>query len=500
MADRAKTRRVMGRLLTWLARLSLLALLVCGLGWRYGFTPLPAPAPGVEFQPVAEVTWDGVGAENCWYWFRELDRGFRDENRAVLAAGTAVPPDPAQGAGTWTQMAEAYARSAKSPAATSDRLDRWLADHPQVEHCFRAVLESSDNRSPKPASLTEVQRALLLSHYPLVQAARQEARGDGVAALHALVRAWTFQARLTPLAEFSGLFDERGVEQVNVLVARPWRRLALSLPTLPAADGKEILAELAKVPQAMTGLEEAYRRLATRSLADAHGRSAPGWSRVQLSFRGASLRLRQDFGRLFAAAIERVMGGRQASELNLQGVRHFGRPFAELLGALQQTAARREDFAALERAWLTRALAQLRQDRTVGPASPAAPSWPARNRWSWLRRQLDRPAVWNSVQGLPTANALRETTDTWLVYLESCRLTLALRLFRDQHGAWPDRLDQLVPDLLPAVPIDPFTGQPFGYERQNEGWQLWSVGPAGHRPTAAEATQPPQRLFRSREE
>jgi hypothetical protein len=42
---------------------------------------------------------------------------------------------------------------------------------------------------------------------------------------------------------------------------------------------------------------------------------------------------------------------------------------------------------------------------------------------------------------------------------------LAVRLYRAEHHSWPARLDDLCPDFLPTVPIDPFStdGKPLGY-------------------------------------
>jgi hypothetical protein len=41
---------------------------------------------------------------------------------------------------------------------------------------------------------------------------------------------------------------------------------------------------------------------------------------------------------------------------------------------------------------------------------------------------------------------------------------LAVREWQLRHGGrFPDRLDDLVPDTLPGLPLDPYTGRPFGY-------------------------------------
>ncbi|HEV8378279.1 MAG TPA: hypothetical protein VGP99_05480 [Tepidisphaeraceae bacterium] len=44
-------------------------------------------------------------------------------------------------------------------------------------------------------------------------------------------------------------------------------------------------------------------------------------------------------------------------------------------------------------------------------------------------------------------------------------ISLACRLYRDEHGQFPQNLQQLVPKYLPAIPTDPFfsDGRPIGY-------------------------------------
>jgi hypothetical protein len=56
-------------------------------------------------------------------------------------------------------------------------------------------------------------------------------------------------------------------------------------------------------------------------------------------------------------------------------------------------------------------------------------------------------------------------------------VALALVLYHRQHSAWPERQEQLVPDLLPAVPLDRFTGQPVSYRLVDGRPLVYSVGP-----------------------
>jgi len=53
---------------------------------------------------------------------------------------------------------------------------------------------------------------------------------------------------------------------------------------------------------------------------------------------------------------------------------------------------------------------------------------------------------------------------------------LAAERYRLVRGKWPDSLDALVPAYLPAVPADPFTGEPMHLRRLEDGLVIYSVG------------------------
>ena len=58
--------------------------------------------------------------------------------------------------------------------------------------------------------------------------------------------------------------------------------------------------------------------------------------------------------------------------------------------------------------------------------------------------------------------------------ISGVRLQAASRLYELRHGQLPDRLDQLVPEYLPAIPRDPYDGKPFRYVRDQQ--ILYSIG------------------------
>jgi hypothetical protein len=53
---------------------------------------------------------------------------------------------------------------------------------------------------------------------------------------------------------------------------------------------------------------------------------------------------------------------------------------------------------------------------------------------------------------------------------------VALARYRAQHGAYPEKLAQLMPEILKAVPTDAFAGTPFIYAKRGAGYLLYSLG------------------------
>ncbi|MCA9292875.1 MAG: hypothetical protein KDA20_03580 [Phycisphaerales bacterium] len=59
---------------------------------------------------------------------------------------------------------------------------------------------------------------------------------------------------------------------------------------------------------------------------------------------------------------------------------------------------------------------------------------------------------------------------------KAIRLMLALEVHRERNDAYPEALTQLVPDILPELPDDPYaTDGMFHYAREGDSYRLWSV-------------------------
>jgi hypothetical protein len=60
--------------------------------------------------------------------------------------------------------------------------------------------------------------------------------------------------------------------------------------------------------------------------------------------------------------------------------------------------------------------------------------------------------------------------------VRAARVGLAAERYRLGHGAFPERIEQLVPEYLSEVPEDPFDGEPLRYVITEEGVVIYSIG------------------------
>ena len=77
---------------------------------------------------------------------------------------------------------------------------------------------------------------------------------------------------------------------------------------------------------------------------------------------------------------------------------------------------------------------------------------------------------------LPALGRVSEGFECNFAGRECAKTALALRLYRLKHGAYPDGLGSLAPELLPSVPKDPFADAQLVYRREGAGFVLYSVG------------------------
>jgi hypothetical protein len=59
---------------------------------------------------------------------------------------------------------------------------------------------------------------------------------------------------------------------------------------------------------------------------------------------------------------------------------------------------------------------------------------------------------------------------------QAVRVVIALFRYKVEKGQFPEKLDELVPQYLQTVPLDPFGPGPLTYKRQSDDFVLYSWG------------------------
>lgn len=99
-------------------------------------------------------------------------------------------------------------------------------------------------------------------------------------------------------------------------------------------------------------------------------------------------------------------------------------------------------------------------------------------RWLQPRRELSERVAQQWIFMGNLGDSLVAAVDTTDAERELTRITFALANFREDHGRFPERLEDLVPRYLAELPLDPFSEQAFRYraEAAGQGFLLYSVG------------------------
>jgi len=75
--------------------------------------------------------------------------------------------------------------------------------------------------------------------------------------------------------------------------------------------------------------------------------------------------------------------------------------------------------------------------------------------------------------------SVQRVSQSWWRSVAETRCTVvgvACERFRMKHGRWPESTAALVPEFLPAVPLDPFDKRPLRFKRLDDGLVIYSVG------------------------
>jgi hypothetical protein len=96
--------------------------------------------------------------------------------------------------------------------------------------------------------------------------------------------------------------------------------------------------------------------------------------------------------------------------------------------------------------------------------------------WADLRKSVetDPTSIYGAIYVKPKHQVLLAEGSALAVLRQTARTGLAAARYHRHHGRFPERLEQLVPAFLPAVPVDPRDGQPLRLGRMGEGIILYA--------------------------
>jgi len=481
--------RLARRVAAGLAAVVILGAAIVGFGWRYGFRSLPQPVPGGELALRADRLPSAPGTSNFWYWCRAASAHI-DRSDATTGTLRDLLEEPW---GLEAPTGEQWRWD--RPADWSGGLERWLARHRPLEDCLQGALRSIDLRRPQPVAGEEIVGFNALAHYCLVRAAGSADRGATTEAIRHVLAGWRLQALVARSGRFQDVFDERGLAHVDNWVGRPWRGLVLAAPAIPFEQAQALIAELDGVSASLPEVEHLYAQEVAHHLESVSAGAHLRWKMVRAGF---AVALREGMGevRSWLGWAVGGFGGPGPRRREAAGTGRWAAPMRGLLEALEEAAARPRDIERMQAAFLSHTAARLRKGEAW--TSTEEQAW--RDRWSgpangW--RFLDRPAIWRSVASWPRAGDLQMDLRWWRLWLESCRLTMALRAFKDRHGDWPERLEDLRPELLTTSRVNRTGDALLRYERTSQGWRLWRD--VGATPGLDQAGHAPQGVFGSDE-
>lgn len=117
-------------------------------------------------------------------------------------------------------------------------------------------------------------------------------------------------------------------------------------------------------------------------------------------------------------------------------------------------------------------LHDLFEERMERPWREVRDDWPQRDDHVGLRGW----AAPVTMVVTPVFERIAAKRDDAIARLDQFQIALALNLYRQEHGAYPRTLEPLSGAVDWPIPDDIFSGEPFGYRREGDGYVLWSVG------------------------
>jgi hypothetical protein len=77
---------------------------------------------------------------------------------------------------------------------------------------------------------------------------------------------------------------------------------------------------------------------------------------------------------------------------------------------------------------------------------------------------------------VPAINKMHDASLRHRAVLRCAAIAIAVERYRQEHGRWPDTLAEIPKKILPAIPLDPYDGQPLRFVGRADGVTIYSIG------------------------
>ena len=403
-------------------------------------TAWPAPAPGVRLEPYAAGFYDDGNGDACMEWVDAEDAA------AILAALPSATNAPVRAYHVF-QAGGLAALSDAERTAIEDRSDPASAWVPLVTGRvfeYGGFAPDPDGAARYTELVGRMPECVVLCCY---RAQKLAAAGDAAAALES--RADLVRGILAGgLMNGAGLLGRTAALQcVSLLCRETLMAAADSAEPLPAEAANAAIGRLRLAESGIPNCAEALREDLVSIRAAVHAiYTGEGGGRLAASAGGAAPKGLHGFG---GWVVRRLGGTEEATRAHLDAL--FSRLIANA-------------------------------ENPYSPEGLAAglPDWcRLKGRTPWTRDPVGSAIAAAYLRHAAVAAAVAPTLR---LELRAARLAIALRLWKDAHGAYPETLAELAAGEKPALEAadfaDPFApdGAPLRYARDGDGWRFWSVG------------------------
>jgi hypothetical protein len=102
----------------------------------------------------------------------------------------------------------------------------------------------------------------------------------------------------------------------------------------------------------------------------------------------------------------------------------------------------------------------------------------ARPYWEMEQAEVDALVGSNPLSDalFPAVMRVAEAEARNTARLRGMAIVSAVEWYAQEHGVYPETLDALAPGYLPSVPQDPFSGRPFPYFVDANGYTVYAAG------------------------